>query len=241
MTSSDIIDLIDTSLGKYVAMGGPGSGHYRHAGRPGKKGGSAPSKGKAPPTNSSIPSSKILATVTGEDRKVVKEAISILPQEHADTIWSIQLGNTANASATCQVGAITLSDLGTTGNRIWNKASVIHEIGHAVMNADTQKLLEWESKRHNEYFESLYKEAARSLGLGLSPDSFKREMQYRENRNRYFRDKFFPSSYSMTNHHEFFAESYLMFVKSPKVLQERHPHIYNYMRDEVFDGVEYTK
>lgn len=40
---TSIINLIDISLGSYVAMGSPKSGHYGHKGRPGKRGGSAPS------------------------------------------------------------------------------------------------------------------------------------------------------------------------------------------------------
>lgn len=40
--SAGITEIIDESLGEYVAMGGPGSGHWGHKGRKGKRGGSAP-------------------------------------------------------------------------------------------------------------------------------------------------------------------------------------------------------
>lgn len=43
-----IVALIDLSLSDYIAMGGKGSGHWRHRGRPGKRGGSAPKGMRAP-------------------------------------------------------------------------------------------------------------------------------------------------------------------------------------------------
>lgn len=49
MTEQAIIDNIEGELNLerwFTEMGGPGSGHWRHAGRKGKRGGSAPSKGR---------------------------------------------------------------------------------------------------------------------------------------------------------------------------------------------------
>lgn len=43
--SDRIINLIESSLGDFRVMGGPGSGNWGHRGRKGKRGGSAPSRG----------------------------------------------------------------------------------------------------------------------------------------------------------------------------------------------------
>ena len=51
-----IVNLIDSSLGEYVAMGGKGSGNWGHKGRPGKRGGSAPTKGSVPAVISALKS-----------------------------------------------------------------------------------------------------------------------------------------------------------------------------------------
>ena len=42
MIAERVVGLIEINLGDFIAMGGPGSGNWRHAGRPGKRGGSAP-------------------------------------------------------------------------------------------------------------------------------------------------------------------------------------------------------
>lgn len=45
----------------------------------------------------------------------------------------------------------------------------------------------------------------------------------------------------MTNSRELFAETYMMYVKSPFVLKTRSLDLYDYMKDEVFDGVVYIE
>ena len=89
--STDIINLVDVSLGDYKEMAmKKGRGHWGHAGRPGKRGGSLPSKGRL---GASAKQSEILRTnmvwddqVTNGEfaRKEIESYMSEIPDAIAD-------------------------------------------------------------------------------------------------------------------------------------------------------------
>ena len=57
--------------------------------------------------------------------------------------------------------------------------------------------------------------------------------------HQYFRTS--VSLYGNTNPREDFAESYTKYRLDPKGLKSKSPERYNFMRDFVFDGIEYTE
>lgn len=261
--SDKIIEIIDLNLGGWEEMGGPGSGHWRHAGRKGKKGGSAPSKGKTlqfkpvpigqrgvrtfgtgrgaflskpppmrertgtqSPTDSTVKIDK--RSLTAQEQQHIANTVRALPQEHLDLVRVINqrdLGR--NLGGECSVDReITLNK--SQGTTMYDSGTIIHEIGHAVMYHKGGR-----TSAHAKQFETYYKEKVKSSGLpkrqvaAMARGTFAKPV------------KGFPSGYSMFNSEELFAESYLMYTKSPGILSQRAPDLYNYMRDSVFGGVEY--
>jgi hypothetical protein len=121
--------------------GGPGSGFYGHAGRPGKWGGSAPAGGQAGmDTANSRPMSYFLIPPTGNKRvvDVVNNAIAALDQVHGiDTLTRripIKINSTTVASAQIvrnrSTGQILQINVSRVGNL--NESDVMHEVGHAI-------------------------------------------------------------------------------------------------------------
>jgi hypothetical protein len=51
----------------------------------------------------------------------------------------------------------------------------------------------------------------------------------------------FVSEYAQTNEYEDFAETYMVYVRQPQILQLYSPIKYEFMRQEVFDGYEYPR
>lgn len=219
----------------FTEMGGKGSGNWAHRGRPGKVGGSTSRGGgaKIPPTNSTISIDETLFTETRVVR--IKWATEHLPQEHCDAIdiiYQDSLGKDIMGEAN-KYGIITMNR-----DETWTKGDIQHEVGHAVFyhnkRTESGRLgMGVYERRFKRYYRSKAKESGTTL-MGL-----KRKSADYQTRGKAL--KGFPTAYSMIDEHELFAESYELFVRSPRTLQKRAPDIYNYMRDEVFEGVEYTK
>jgi hypothetical protein len=244
---------------KLILKGGPGSGHHGHAGRPGHRGGSASGsvaaslrtgraaaerrgykpeppkpKHKAPPTDSVIKSE---VAMYGDKRAEgrVRGYCKVLPQRHLDTVAAIYASDPQgrNVAGTCdQRGTIRLMQ--ERNFNYWDKGTVIHEVGHAVL-FETGK---YNNLRSN--VGTLYRELLTNAGFSGSRDATR---YYQESRIKsgVRAKKGFPSTYSMTSRDELFAESYSMYVRKPAALQKRSPEMYELLRDQVFDGVEYVK
>lgn len=232
-TQLTVTNLIDLSLG-LTEMGSKRSGHWKHRGRPGKRGGSA--KGGAAPIRKSPPTNSTFGEgiVEGPSIRTVEKATRNLPQEHLDTVASIRYERLGSfTSAQCfPDGSIELSESGGV-----KTGDLIHEIGHAVLFHDKRYGIILDPNKHDRVFRRIYKEKAQAAGY-----KFGKELETAYTKGKIKRKvRGFPSGYSMSNPHELFAESYELFVRSPKSLQRRAPEIYNYMRDNVFNGIEYTE
>lgn len=220
--------------------GGPGSGHHGHRGRPGKRGGSLPGKGgkRTPPTDSSFTYGQISPDFKKSDVSFIKRAVKNIPQEHLDMVKSIEPHYTADISASGMHyrGHISLEYMRTRGGRdskLWSKGTVRHEIGHAVMH-------------HMETYgsgASAFRSKVRGVWRRLVDESgsSKREIQQKSKTWRGRPAKGFPTLYAGRNVQELFAESYEMYIRNPQTLLKRSPIMYEFMRDEVFGGVEYIK
>lgn len=189
-------------------------------------------RGKAPPTNSRFKEGVVRGkTFSARELDIVREDTRILPQSHLDTVRNLRqgvcIGN--NRGGECsEYGYITLSQEEIGGKKSWESGTITHEVGHAVSFAN---------RSHLDSFKAIYQEKQEALTIGKKwgVEVIIEAVQARQRVNG------FPSWYSQVNPAELFAESYKMYVRSPKALQDRAPDLYSYMRDEIFDGVEYTE
>jgi len=115
-----------------------------------------------------------------------------------------------------------------------NKTTVIHEVGHGVYNSfrvlstrgrgamrrgRSQRWIGTEKERYRlrREIDGMYKKALR-----------------RASGHR------FPTSYAKTNASEFFCESYAHYVTKPGSLRRTNRPMYDFLRDNIFKGMEYT-
>ena len=239
-----VLNLIDRALGDLIAMGGKGSGNWGHKGRPGKRGGSAP-KGsaaaikKTPPTDSAFSEDQVYERnfTKGQLTRIRKEA-KILPQEHLDTVSTIDqdyIGEGYAAECT-RHNSIIMARVGDSAQ--WRAGDLTHEIGHAVSNHKKRYRIIGALDKPHRVFNRFYRDLAEKAGFNNSRAMEKHYVR-RGIKSKFY--KGFPSRYAMSHSNELFAESYMMYVRSPRTLSKRNPDIYSYMRDEVFEGIEYTK
>jgi len=251
-----LTDIAIQIIDNYIELGGPGSGNWGHAGRKGKRGGSLPrsramsrrtgkdwrkrqaaakriaAKGHTPPTDSAMHEDRLHSSLTEKDKGVIRRAVANLPQEHLDKVYGIEKRHIPGAEGRCRGNYIELNSetYGAHNRRIWHKATVVHEIGHVVQNHNSQ----YGDRRYVEDFGKFYRE--KKGRVGIHPSALRAEATKAGGPR-----KGFPSRYSQKDHKELFAESYQMYTSAPKTLQKRAPEIYEYMRDDVFGGVEYIK
>jgi hypothetical protein len=230
------MDTVVQIIDRYIEMGGPGSGNWGHAGRKGKRGGSAPRSTagvrKAPPTGSAVEEARLHYSLSEKDKGVIRRAVQNLPQDHLDKVHGIaSVYLDSNVEGVCKDTYIDMNARTRNNRRIWNKASVVHEVGHAVQHYN----MLYGDKHYGRDFVTLYKEKAGRAGV--HPAKLKREAVKYERGPR----PGFPSRYSQKNSRELFAEGYQMYTSAPRTLQKRAPDIYDYMRNNVFDRVEYTE
>lgn len=215
-----------------VEKGGPGSGHFGHKGRKGKKGGSLPSKagGRVAKGVIAFPGEPFRGAATPEERAIIGEAISRLPQEHIDVVEKIDVYPYMSSVGGYLpgFGTITLDRTKTPSGeevrRVWGKHVITHEIGHAVAD----KL------GHNSKVGALYSRLLKRHGVTQSEVNKNYEKWKKEGTRNQNRLAGFPTAYSMINQHEFFADSYALYVSAPRFLQHQAPEIYDYMEKEVF-------
>jgi len=253
--------------------GGPGSGHWGHAGRLGKVGGSLPGNvalsirtgktaeerrirklvtvGKLPeseldrfikkperplvPTGSKFIHNQLRSIKDKKDLAMIRRNVKNVPQQHLDTVESIETGYYAvgeykNTAGTCdKYNSIKLYTEPRFGYRNWNNRTLLHEIGHAVVNHDS---------RYKKVYAADWRKLYRSL---RNFSEVAHSVWQRNIRGNGRPAKGFPSKYAMTNSNEFFAESYMLYIKSPVKLKRMAPEAYAIMRDAVFGGIEYVK
>ena len=233
----EVFDGIEYTKGEYVTKGGKGSGHWGHKGRPGKRGGSAargavaPVK-KLPPTDSKIDANRLGYNLSEKDKGVIRRAIKNLPQDHINKISGIEERYLPGTAGQCAEWTyVQLNSQKIYDRRAWNKGVVVHEIGHVVQHYNER----YGNSRYKDDFRKFYREKAGRVRV--SRKALRKEAQNFARAPR----AGFPSTYSQSNYKELFAESYQMFTSAPKTLQKRSPEIYDYMKDEVFGGVEYMK
>ena len=181
--------------------------------------------GKAPPTDSKF-GKGVVKGGFGKRQDEITHIASSLPQDHLDAVRSIGKSYMPNARGSCKYRHIKLS---THPESEWSPETLVHEIGHALLERDTKK---GKIYRH---FADYYDKMIVTLG-GLDDPWVLQDMIDNQQRAPGF-----PSIYSQSNIHELFSESYTIYVQSPKALQDRAMDLYEYMRDNVFDGVEYTE
>ena len=189
--------LIDSSLGEYIAMGGKGSGHWRHRGRPGKVGGSAPRA-----ISTRLSKRQLNSNLSKERLALIDKATSNLPQEHLDAVWEIREFpfGPGGANAKCdRSGGIVLNS-----DREQTEGTIIHEIVHAVQHASGFGYEDRPDHMHN--FWALYREKVGHLVSLVDGEYEHWEEKVSEARIRY---KGFPTAYSQRSYEELFAESYM--------------------------------
>lgn len=251
---------------EYIEKGGAGSGNWGHAGRKGKRGGSAPKgagslqfrqvdvsamfsggygpgissqpppkrerKGKPPPENSQL---DVIdkKSFSPQEQEYLADAVKSLPQEHLNMVREIiqeDLGTTLGGE--CGIDR-RISMNKHQGTKYYDSGTITHEIGHAVMYESGSPHKEGS---HTQHFRQLYYE---KLNAEKELKKLPMRAQAAALMSGQTAPSKFPTAYARTNHEELFAESYMLYVKSPAKLYQSDPGIYNYMRDNVFGGVEY--
>ncbi len=184
------------------------------------------------------------AGTTTDLNRIVDPAIKRLPQEHVDSVRSIETQTVSQADR--EYGAGWGSNVAgwmqrsgrmglmhtDTGVRRWDKKAVVHEVGHGVFTS-MMSFMGGRTKRQES--------ARRFLG---TPDDRKGK------RNRinkeYKRAKAgkkgagFVTGYSRKNYEEFFCESYTYYVTRPGRLYATNKSMYNFLKSDVFGGMEYS-
>lgn len=164
---------------------------------------------------------------TEEQIVIIDVATMDLPQVHCDAVSYIDqgtLGNDVMGECTNQYNIITMNS-----EEAWDVEDVQHEIGHAVLN------------RYGAHPRSKFAQYYNNLADSMGTTGEKLEAQAKRLDTPMYRHPRFPTAYSMVDPEELFAESYALFVSAPRTLQKRCPDLYNYMRDKIFDGIEYIR
>jgi len=211
-----------------VTKGGPGSGHWGHAGRPGHHGGSAPGGGKhaAPEAYAAATGGVALPKLQVTDKKlknVVTSTLQGLPSEHVGLLSGVSeedLGKGIVGYASYSTGSIVLNPREGVG-----QGEIVHEVGHFVQMKGVSN-----DVRRDIY--GLYTDAVREAGL--TPGDIASHSWYGSDA-----PKGFPTGYAATNVAEFFAESYRLYVTDPGALKSASSEIYSYLKEQVFKGKEY--
>ena len=224
-------------------MGGEGSGHHGHTGRPGSVGGSAP-KGRFPSKRSDA-SNVTIFDASETEEKQIRGYLEDLPQDHIDAVTSIrivpELGHPGEIN---NKGEIKISR-SEKGELAWDpetqtyqrnlpglssQEDIIHEVGHAV------------------YF-SLIQNPNKMIG-NVKGVWFDMQLQQAFRIHNNLNSNNHISGYAIKSHLDFFSESYVSFVHSTK--NRRLAQISNLMEPElgwnyyslvkeVFGGKEYGK
>jgi len=255
----EVTTVIESLEGRFTEMGSETSGHYGHAGRPGQRGGSAPSSGTGElqfrPISqkdwgaiggfSSKPSTStqrvgMVNRPTGSSVNIARGKFTPSEQSMVENAVSKLPQDHLDA-----VRSITQGDL---GRNLGAEASVdrvitmnkyagrtMYDAGTVVHEVGHAVMYRdgWKTGPHAKHFKEHYKKLVKTSGM---PERQVAAMA----RGPFAKPtKGFPSGYSMFNSDELFAESYVMYVNSPGVLSQRSPDLYSYMRDSVFGGIEY--
>lgn len=151
------IAIIDKSLG-FIAMGGPNSGHWGHAGRKGKRGGSAPGKG----IRVRLPTIDTKSRLIPKDYRdqlahETKAVLQKLPSAHTRELREVRFRS--DKQFTNETGLEPpkfgvayyhgkTNTIYHLGRNIGEGSAIAHEVGHhtwrKVMNNSQQNL--WEAK-----------------------------------------------------------------------------------------------
>ncbi|WP_408098425.1 hypothetical protein ACJVC5_05810 [Peredibacter sp. HCB2-198] len=142
----------------------------------------------------------------------------VIPFEKSRTLIhaprGLDSGNTlANAT-------IMIFDLWNTQSPENRRATIVHELAHAMGGVtEVDESTEWMRQ-----------------GGWTTPGKVKDGVLYRETS----KPETAVSEYGMTNEREDFAESVVAYRYNPTHLKEKSPEKYYFIKDTVFDGVEYT-
>jgi len=115
---------------KFTIKGGPGSGHWGHAGRPGQRGGSLPS--------GAIPANKIVDDAPEALQKIIDRSV-LLPTEFS--------GRLSHAAAVAPIKRGDIYVISVAHGRRTSKSTIIHEAVHghqSEMGIEESDL--WEKK-----------------------------------------------------------------------------------------------
>lgn len=218
-----------------VEMGGPGSGHWRHAGRKGKRGGSAPSKGRglawleARGVRVHTDSPKNL---TSEDISNVEKEVRKMPNKMIDEIDQAGLGMdlVADSGVTAHPGWVELRGVTPRGwegtGKTWDDvpgAGASRSLGKTVIVAN--RLKEGHGSRNAIIHEHAHTfERAHYI---LTGRKFSQSAKW----TRLHGSIAWKSTYQKRYAEEAFAESLAVYLDSPESRQTLSSEIQSYFKE----------
>lgn len=185
---------------------------------------------------------------TNRELAVAKSAARRLPQEHVDSVYSIESQTISAANRkygagwgdnvaawmapSGRMGLIYDDRMGTSARRVWNKRSVVHEVGHGVYTSMTS------------FVGRTRRQAGARQFYGDNIDSHTKKVvrinkEYKAAKAKK-KGSGFVTGYSRKDKQEFFCENYSYYVTKPGKLYQTNKSMYNFLKTEVFGGMEYS-